>query len=264
MDIGTGKDLEEYNVNGEPIPYHLIDIKNPGEPYNIAAFQLDFIDAYTTITNRGRFPILCGGSGLYIETALKGQDFLGIPGDDDLRVTLEKLSDEALQTHYAKLPQPLQNQLQATTHRRKIRAIEIANFLAANPTWKPIQPPKMNGIIVGVNINRDKRRAKITKRLNDRLNNGMIDEVEFLLENYLTHQDLANYGLEYKWVGRYLKGEITKKQLAEQLMIGIHQFAKRQMTWFRRMEKKGYTIHWVDAELPLQQKTKEVLKLIIR
>ena len=262
MDIGTGKDLHEYQLDGVPIPYHLIDIKEPGYKYNIAEFQENFVSAFHAIRERNRTPILCGGSGLYIETALRGNSYLGIPSNDEIWSTHNPLSDDDLEKVYEQIPDHIRINLNALTRQRKIRAIEIAAFLAENPNWKPFALPKIQPLIVGVDIDRDLRREKITRRLSERMNNGLIEEVQQLLVTKLCHDDLAYYGLEYKWVGKYLKGEIRKKELFEQLNIAIHQFAKRQMTWFRRMEKNGYVIHWVNAEDSLDTKASKILNLL--
>lgn len=262
MDIGTGKDLEEYIVNGTPIEYHLIDIKDPGYKYNIAEFQQDFNAAFLAISQKGKRPILCGGSGLYLDTALYGNSFLGIPSDDDLWKELKSLSPDAVEKMYLALPASLKMQLSAETLPRKIRAIEIHRFLDLNPEWENNVHININSLVIGIKIDREIRRQKISNRLAFRLENGLIEEVESLLENELTHEDLEYYGLEYKWVGKYILGEIDKKTLFERLEIAIHQFAKRQMTWFRRMEKNGTNIHWIDANLSIENKLAEINQLI--
>ena len=263
MDIGTGKDLEEYEIDGKQIPYHLIDIREPGYRYNIAEYQLDFINAFNSIREKGHFPILCGGSGLYIETALRGHSFLGIPSDSENVVQLEALTDKELDAEFEGVLPELKEVLSADTRIRKIRAIEISNFLKQNPDWKPaVELPELQPLIIGVDIDRDLRREKITRRLKFRLENGLIEEVEFLLKNHLSAADLEYYGLEYKWVGLYLSGKINKETLFERLNIAIHQFAKRQMTWYRRMEKNGYDIRWIEAKEPPEQKVQAVLNLL--
>lgn len=262
MDIGTGKDLDEYSINNQKIPYHLIDIKEPGYKYNIAEFQHDFIASFNSIEQRNKLPILCGGSGLYIETALRGNSFLGIPTDENLWSRLKEVTEVELEAEYQNIDPAIQVKLNALTKARRIRAIEIANYLEAYPNWKPTALPKLNPLIIGVEIDRDLRRDKITRRLSDRMNNGLIEEVEDLLANGLSHSDLAYYGLEYKWIGKYLKGEITKHILFESLNIAIHQFAKRQMTWFRRMEKNNYDIQWVRAEDSLKDKLQTIHGLL--
>jgi tRNA dimethylallyltransferase len=261
MDIGTGKDIEEYEVNGVKVPYHLIDIRDPGYKYNIAEFQLDFLKVMPEIHERANVPILCGGSGLYIESALKGNSYLGIPMNKDKVDELEQLSEEDLNKMFRQINPEIQQNLNNETKRRTIRAIIVDEFLKANPDFKTVEIPAFHNTIIGIDIDRDKRREKITNRLSYRLNNGMIEEVEWLLENYLTYEDLEYYGLEYKWVGQYLKKEISKKELFFGLNTAIHQFAKRQMTWFRRMEKNGFKINWVPADLSLEEKTAEVIRL---
>lgn len=263
MNIGTGKDLYEYSVEGKSIPYHLIDIKEPGYKYNISEFQKDFSTAFHQIQANEHMPILCGGSGLYIETALHGNTYLGIPSNEEIWQHYKTAEEAELEQAYQNLSENIKGNLNALTRPRKIRAIEIGAYLDENPDWKPVKPPKLNPLIIGVKIDRDERRAKITSRLSYRMNHGLIEEVETLLNGQLTHADLAYYGLEYKWVGKYLKQEISKRELFEQLNIAIHQFAKRQMTWFRRMEKNGYVIHWVDANTILPEKLKVIQRLIV-
>jgi tRNA dimethylallyltransferase len=262
MDIGSGKDIDEYTVNGKPIPYHLIDIRDAGYKYNIWEFQQDFLGAFKAIMDRNKQPILCGGSGLYIETALNGNAFLGIPPNDKLRNDLKTLNAEALEDLWNKLPKDLKQKLDNSTVKRMIRSIEINEYLMTHPNWIPPTYPDFNNVIIGVDIDRELRRKKITNRLSFRLNNGMYEEVENLLKDGLTFDDLAYYGLEYKWIGNYLKGNITKKEMFEGLNVAIHQFAKRQMTWFRRMEKQGFEINWVNADLSLNDKVNFVKQLL--
>lgn len=260
MDIGTGKDLDEYKVKGIQIPYHLIDIKAPGYKYNIAEFQTDFIKAFNTVSANGNFPILCGGSGLYLETALSGNSFLGIPTNEQLWQDLKNVSEQNLEERYHAINPTVKKRLNAKTKQRKIRAIEISEFLKKNPNWKGTELPQLKPLIIGIDIDRELRRQKITKRLSERLNNGLIEEVQSLLQEGLNYEDLAYYGLEYKWLSDFLKGEISKRELFEGLNIAIHQFAKKQMTWFRRMEKQGYKIEWLDATNSLALKCDFVIK----
>ena len=263
MDIGTGKDLDEYTLDGVEIPYHLIDIRNPGYKYNIAEFQTDFITAFTDITARSKMPILCGGSGLYLETALRGHSYLGIPSNPELTTVLKSLSDEALEKEYAAIIPRVKQSLNSETRPRKIRAIEISEYLKENPDWEPVKVPNLNALIIGVDIDRELRRNKITNRLSYRMNHGLIEEVEDLLKaGDVSYEDLEYYGLEYKWVGAYLKGEVDKKTLFERLNIAIHQFAKRQMTWYRRMEKVGFEINWINTEDSMDSKVDQVLALM--
>ena len=264
MDIGTGKDIEEYNVEGTPIPYHLIDIKDAGYKYNIWEYQTDFLNALNSIQNKKAQPILCGGSGLYIETALSGNTFLGIPNNDDIRNETRELSYESLLKLWEGIPDTLKDKLDNSTDKRIIRALEISKYLKENTKWQEPVYPEFESLIIGVDINRDLRRDKITKRLSFRLNNGLIEEVEALLEGGLTYEDLSYYGLEYKWVCEYLDSKIGKKELFEGLNTAIHQFSKRQMTWFRRMEKQGYKINWIDSQLALEEKINIVNSLLIK
>jgi tRNA dimethylallyltransferase len=261
MDIGTGKDLAEYVVNGKQIPYHLIDIKEPGYRYNIAEFQEDFLKIYSQIKLRNHLPILCGGSGLYLETALRGNSFLGIASDPALYERMKEVPLAEIEKEIDLLPKEITSKLGIQTWHRKIRAIEIGRFLKDNPTWKPIENPGFNEVIIGMDISREARRDKITKRLCERLENGLLEEVENLLKNHLNFDDLEYYGLEYKWIGLYLKKEISREALFEGLNIAIHQFAKRQMTWFRKMEADGYDIHWIDVNLPLAERVQLVREL---
>jgi tRNA dimethylallyltransferase len=262
MDIGTGKDLEEYQINGTQIPYHLIDIRDAGYKYNIWEYQKDFLDAYHQIKTKKKQPILCGGSGLYIETALKGNAFLGIPPNEVLRQQLNTLTQNELLQEWTKIPKHLKSILDSNTPKRMIRGLEIYDYIKTHPEWEAPNYPKFKSVIIGLDINRDLRREKITKRLSERLNNGMYDEVKSLLNDGLTYEDLSYYGLEYKWIGNYLKGDLTKKEMFDGLNIAIHQFAKRQMTWFRRMEKQGFKIEWLNAELPLKEKLNLVKRII--
>ena len=261
MDIGTGKDLSEYTINGKSIPYHLIDIKDPGYRYNIAEFQEDFLRVFSEIKSRKHLPILCGGSGLYLETALRGNSFLGIASDPALYEHMKTIPMPEIEKELNELPHEILSKLGVQTWHRKIRAIEIGRFLKANPTWKPVENPGFNEVIIGMDITREARRDKITKRLKDRLEHGLLEEVEQLLKQHMTFDDLEYYGLEYKWLGLYLQKKITKEELFEGLNIAIHQFAKRQMTWFRKMKGDGYKIHWIDVSLPLEERVQFVKEL---
>ena len=259
MDIGTGKDIEEYTINGNDISYHLIDIREPGYKYNIWEYQTDFINAYNGIVENNRVPILCGGSGLYIETALRGNSFTGIDSNTDLRNELSELSKIEIMDRWENIDASLKLKLNNNTISRAIRAIEIDDFIKRNPGWVEPVYPTINYTIFGIDIEREKRRSKITERLSYRLNHGLIEEVETLVNGGLSFSDLDYYGLEYKWVGQYLQNKINKKELFEGLNIAIHQFAKRQMTWFRRMEKQGYRIIWLDEKEPMDKKLNLIL-----
>lgn len=262
MDIGTGKDLDEYQVDGQSVPFHLIDIKDPGYRYNIAEFHHDFLEVYQEIQKRGKLPILCGGSGLYVETVLKGHSFLGIPADHNWQNEFLKESDEKIEEEFHQIPDELKAKLPATTRRRKVRAIEIHNFLKLNQDWQASDMKMDDFVIIGTEVDRDTRRERITRRLRYRLDHGMIEEVQKLLDQGVSHDDLEYYGLEYKWVSQYLRGTLNKKELFEGLNIAIHQFAKRQMTWFRKMERDGYDIHWINMNLSEEDQIQMIAGLI--
>lgn len=260
MDIGTGKDLADYVVDGKPIPYHLIDIRNAGEQYNIFEYQHDFHKAYADIVSRGVQPILCGGSGLYIESVLKGYRLLEVPENPALR---ESLKDKSLAelTEILKGFKTLHNSTDVDTAKRAIRAIEIETYYAENGAKANDYEP-IDSLIIGVEIDRDARRRRITERLKARLDAGMVDEIRGLIDSGVASDSLKYYGLEYKFVTQYVTGELTYSEMFSGLEIAIHQFAKRQMTWLRGMEKRGLTIHWIDYAMPDEDKCAETLKLI--
>ena len=269
MDIGTGKDLADYTVIADnhhptPITYHLIDICEPGTKYNLFQYQQDFFDAYQDIQSRGAVPILCGGTGLYIEAVLKGYKLSPVPQNPELRQQLEgKSLDELTQmltVLKAKTGSNMHNKTDVDSCQRAIRAIEIETYNLENPVPRRELPP-VDSLIIGVNIDREARREKITRRLKARLEEGMIDEVKRLLDEGIPADDLIYYGLEYKFVTEYIIGKTTYDEMFTLLEIAIHQFAKRQMTWFRGMERRGFTIHWIDALQPMETKVNEILKL---
>ena len=268
MDIGTGKDLADYTItnNREPItiPYHLIDIAEPGTKYNLFQYQQDFFDAYNNIIGRGKTPILCGGTGLYIEAVLKGYQLSPVPQNPELRQRLEGKSLEELTQILtelkAKTGSNMHNKTDVDSCQRAIRAIEIEEYNLHTPTPKRELPP-IDSLIIGVNIDREARREKITRRLKARLEEGMIEEVKGLLAEEIPAEDLIYYGLEYKFVTEYLVGKTTYDEMFQRLEIAIHQFAKRQMTWFRGMERRGFTIHWIDALMPMDEKVQQILAL---
>lgn len=260
MDIGTGKDLADYMVNGKQIPYHLIDIREAGGKYNIFEFQSDFHKAYNGIKNKGLTPILCGGSGLYVESVLRGYSLVDVPVNPELRTKYETFSLEEL-TNVLAGYKNLHNKTDVDTVRRAIRAIEIEEYKKNNPL-EYNEFPKLNSLIIGVDIDRDLRREKISNRLRARLEEGMIEEVKSIMESGVSSEDLIYYGLEYKYVTQYVIGEISKEEMIEKLEIAIHQFAKRQMTWFRGMEKRGLQIHWLDSLLPMEEKMDRIKQLI--
>lgn len=247
MDIGTGKDLAEY---GE-IPYHLIDIAPAGSKYNLYRFLDDYAAAREAIERRGRLPLLCGGTGMYLEAALNSLRLPQVPENLELRASLADKSLPELTDILAAM-KPLHNTTDVDTCKRAIRAIEIQRYYADHPELAAdVKPVKVsNALIVGINIDRENRRRRISDRLRQRLDSGMIDEVKSLLDSGVAPEDLIYYGLEYKFVTQYLIGELSRSQMVEQLEIAIHQFAKRQMTWFRGMERRGFTINWLDWDMP--------------
>ncbi len=261
MDIGTGKDLSDY---GE-VPYHLIDICEPGTKYNLFQYQQDFFDAYEDIRRRGVQPILCGGTGLYIEAVLKGYHLSPVPQNQPLRDSLEGRSldelTEMLRELKAKSGSVMHNTTDVDSCQRAIRAIEIETYNLEHPMPLRELPP-IPSTIIGVNIDRELRREKITRRLKARLDEGMIDEVRQLLDSGIPADDLIYYGLEYKFLTEHIIGRLTFDEMFRQLEIAIHQFAKRQMTWFRGMERRGFTIHWIDATLPTEKKVEQILDLV--
>ena len=263
MDLGTGKDLADYEVDGQQIPYHLIDIAEPGTKYNVFQYQQDFLQAYQDIRSRGKMPILCGGSGLYLEAILKGYRLLDVPQNPALRASLESKSLAEL-TEILKTYKTLHNTTDVDTAKRAIRAIEIEEYYAqadAGNLDVECDFPKLNSLVIGVNIDRELRRKKITRRLKQRLDEGMVDEVRKLLAEGIPAEDLIYYGLEYKYLTLYAVGKLSYDEMFSQLEIAIHQFAKRQMTWFRGMERRGFIIHWIDATLPMEDKIQAILKL---
>ena len=260
MDLGTGKDLVDYVVDGRPVPYHLIDIVEPGYKYNVFEYQRDFLKAYEEITSRGKLPILCGGTGMYIESVLKGYRLLPVPENPELRASLEGKSLEEL-THILEGYKKLHNSTDVDTAKRAIRAIEIEEYYKQQPP-EYREFPSLKSLIVGVDIDRELRREKITRRLKQRLDEGMVEEVRGLLEEGIPAENLIYYGLEYKFLTQYAIGELTFDEMFHQLETAIHQFAKRQMTWFRGMERRGFKIHWLDATLPMDVKTEQIINLI--
>ena len=260
MDLGTGKDLDDYNVNGRQIPYHLIDIVEPGYKYNVFEYQRDFLEAYRQIQEKGKLPILCGGTGMYIESILKGYRLLPVPENPTLRASLEgKPLDELTQilSTYKKL----HNSTDVDTPKRAIRAIEIEEYYRQQPVEER-EFPTLKSLIVGIDIDRELRREKISRRLKQRLEEGMIEEVRALMDEGISPEDLIYYGLEYKFLTMHVTGQLTYEEMFLQLETAIHQFAKRQMTWFRGMERRGFTIHWLDAEMDNPKKIQRIIDLM--
>lgn len=264
MTIGTGKDLGDYRQGDRLIPYHLIDICEPGTKYNLFQYQQDFHLIYNNIVARGVRPILCGGTGLYIESVLKGYALSPVPQNQALR---DELADKSL----AELTEMLEdlkrrnhsvmhNRTDVDTAQRAIRAIEIETYNLEHPTDNRTLPP-IDSVIIGVDINREERRRKITQRLKQRLEEGMVDEIRQLLDRGIAPENLIYYGLEYKFVTEYVIGKTSYEEMFRQLEIAIHQFAKRQMTWFRGMERRGFTIHWIDALDPMDSKVAQIMDI---
>lgn len=260
MDLGTGKDLADYVVDGYRVPYHLIDIAEPGYKYNVFEFQRDFLKAYEDMRSRGLLPVLCGGTGMYLESVLEGYRLLPVPENLELR---EKLAGKSLEELTAILAsyKKLHNTTDVDTAKRAIRAIEIEEYYLHQPV-EAREFPDIRSLIIGVDIDRDLRREKISRRLKQRLDEGMVDEVRALIDGGIHPDDLIYYGLEYKYLTLYVTGQMAYDEMYHQLEIAIHQFAKRQMTWFRGMERRGFTIHWIDATRPMEEKVNEIIGLL--
>ena len=260
MDIGTGKDLADYLVEGRQIPYHLIDIAEAGEKYNLFQYQQDFWHTYYNIIGRGNMPVLCGGTGLYIESVLKSYKMVPVPENEALRERLGKYSLEQL-TEILKGYKTLHNTTDVDTPKRAIRAIEIQEYYRQNNIQER-EFPRVKSLTIGVDIDRELRRKKITDRLHKRLEEeNMVQEVQRLLEK-VAPEDLIYYGLEYKYLTLHCIGQLSYDEMVRQLEIAIHQFAKRQMTWFRGMERRGIQINWIDAMLPMEEKVNRILELM--
>lgn len=260
MDIGTGKDLSEYAYQGRQIPHHLIDIVEAGYEYNVFEFQRDFLKAYEQIEQNGTFPILCGGTGMYIESVLKGYKLINVPENEVLREGLELKSDLELEEILENF-KALHNTTDVSDRDRLLRAIEIQTYYDDNPDIDT-SFPEINTIILGLDFDRRVVRSRITDRLEERLKGGMIEEVEDLLAQGVSAEKLKFYGLEYRFVTQYLSDEISYDEMSRRLNTAIHQFAKRQMTWFRRMEKQGFEIHWLNGNLTHEQKMMELMPLL--
>ena len=265
MDIGTGKDLDDYQVGERQIPYHLIDICEPGTRYNLFRYQEDFARAYSDIIARGCIPVLCGGTGLYIEAVLGAYSLSPVPQNQQLRDELQGLSLEQLTSMLENLKRQngdkMHNNTDVDTAQRAIRAIEIETYKLEHPAEER-EFPAIQSTIFGVNIDRDERRKRITHRLRQRLEHGMVEEVRQLIDSGVAPENLIYYGLEYKYVTEYVIGTISYEEMFTRLEIAIHQFAKRQMTWFRGMERRGFNIHWIDATLPLNEKVSLIERVV--
>jgi tRNA dimethylallyltransferase len=259
MDIGTGKDLSDYEIKGRHIPYHLIDIRDAGEKYTLFHYQQDFHRVFRDIADRKKIPILCGGTGLYMESVLKGYRLLDVPENPALRASLSRKTLEEL-TEILASYKKMHNSTDTDTKKRAIRAIEIADYQAKQQAEELTFDP-IDSLIIGIDIDRELRRQNISSRLKKRLDEGLIDEVKQLLQSGVTVEDLLYYGLEYKFVTLYVIDSLSYDEMFAQLETAIHQFAKRQMTWFRGMERRGFAIHWIDAALPLDDKVGKCLEL---
>ena len=262
MNLGTGKDYDDYKVDGSFVPCHLIDIADPGYKYNVFEYQRDFNKVYTNLRSRKIFPVVCGGSGMYADSIISGYKMVEVPPDSGLRAELEKKSLEELREILSTY-KSLHNITDIDTKKRVIRAIEIEHFNSNRLSKKNIFP-KLNPLIVGVLFDRDTRRNRISERLRLRLEAGMVDEVRQLIDNGVDTDTLLYYGLEYKYITLYLTSRLTYEKMFTDLEIAIHQFAKRQMTWFRGMEKRGTVIHWIDGNLVLEEKVEQVIALLKR
>jgi len=252
MNLGTGKDYEDYIVDGQQIPYHLVDIADPGEEYNLFRYQQDFLKAFNDISSRNKTPLICGGTGLYLEAVLTGYKLAETPKDETLRTFLASKTQEELNDFLASL-RPLHNTTDTLDRERTIRAIEVATYANENEQ-NPASFPEIHPVVFGVRYERKALRERITQRLRERLENGMIAEVAELIQQGITHEKLAYYGLEYRYISEHLAGKISFDEMFKLLNTAIHQFAKRQMTWFRRMERKGLKIHWLQGEMSMEEK----------
>jgi len=260
LNLGTGKDYADYIVDGEKVPCHLIDISEPGIQYNVYEYQKDFVPVFEDILSRKRTPILCGGSGLYIEAVIQGYKLIHVPVNQPLRDEMEQKSLEELITILAGYKN-IHNNSNIENKKRAIRAIEISDYYAHHPEID-FSYPEIKPLLIGIRFDRASERMRITERLDQRLNAGMIEEVKALLKSGITADQLIYYGLEYKFLTRYIVGEITYKDMFSGLNTAIHQFAKRQMTWFRRMELQGMKIHWMDGYLGMEEKMERIGGLI--
>jgi len=259
MDLGTGKDLNEYIVCGKPIPYHLINIANPGEKYHVFRYKQDFYSAYEKVIQNNAVPVLCGGSGMYIEAILRNYNLLEVPENTELREELEKFTLEELTQKLAQYKK-LHNKTDVDTKKRAIRAIEIEEYYKQHHLNSPTYP-SLNSLTIGLDIDREIRRQKITQRLKQRIDEGMIDEVRNLLQQGISADDLIYYGLEYKYITEYLLGYYSFETFFIKLETAIHQFAKRQMTYFRGMQRRGIAIHWLNASDDIHENVSKIIRL---
>ncbi|MDX1285160.1 MAG: tRNA (adenosine(37)-N6)-dimethylallyltransferase MiaA [Draconibacterium sp.] len=261
MDLGTGKDYEDYFVDDIEIPSHLVDIEDAGVHYNVYRFQTDFIKVFNDVQLRQKFPVLCGGSGLYLEAVLKNYRLIEVPPNKELRQELEGKTLDELTEILKNLKPKLHNHTDVETDRRAVRAIEIEKYYAENPQLDS-EMPNIESLNIGIDFDREIRRQRISKRLKQRLEEGMLEEVQKLLDSGLSPEQLIYYGLEYKFLTLHLTGDLSYDEMFKKLEIAIHQFAKRQMTWFRGMEKRGTKINWINGHLPMEEKVDEIISLL--
>jgi tRNA dimethylallyltransferase len=260
MNLGTGKDYADYQINGTQVPFHLIDIADPGYKYNVFEYQRDFIKVYKELKKRKVFPVVCGGSGMYADSIITGYKMFEVPPDSGLRIELEKKSIEELREILSMLKN-LHNSTDLDTKKRVIRAIEIEHSRRSKGNQHS-EFPEIRALLIGVMFDRDTRRKRISERLKNRLDSGMLDEVKNLIDRGISTDTLIYYGLEYKFITLYLTGKTSYSEMVKDLEIAIHQFAKRQMTWFRGMERRGIKINWVDGLLPMEDKLAKVMELL--
>ena len=260
MDLGTGKDLGEYTYQGSEVPYRLIDIVDAGYKYNVFEYQRDFLKAFEDLRAQGQLPVMCGGTGMYLESVLRGYRLVEVPENKELR---EALADKSLEELTAMLSsyKQLHNTTDVDTCKRAIRAIEIEEYYRANDV-SIREFPEIKSLTIGLDVSRELRRERITRRLHERLAEGMVDEVRGILASGVAPEDLIYYGLEYKYLTLYVIGELTYDEMVSQLEIAIHQFAKRQMTYFRGMERRGVPINWLDASLSTEEKVEAIVRMI--
>ena len=260
MDLGTGKDLAEYRVEGREVPYHLIDIVDAGYKYNVFEYQRDFLKVYEDLRDKGQLPVLCGGTGMYLESVLRGYRLVEVPENKELRASLENKSLDEL-TEMLRGYKQLHNTTDVDTCKRAIRAIEIEEYYRANDV-SIREFPEIKSLTIGLDVSRELRRERISRRLRERLDQGMVDEVRGILDSGVAPEDLIYYGLEYKYLTMYVIGQLTYDEMVSQLEIAIHQFSKRQMTYFRGMERRGVPIHWINAELSTEEKVEQIYQLL--
>jgi len=260
MNLGTGKDYADYQVDGVMVPCHLLDIADPGYKYNVFEYQRDFKKVYSDMKKRKKFPVVCGGSGMYADSIITGYKMYEVPPDSGLRIELEKKSMEELKEILATFKN-LHNTTDIDTRKRVIRAIEIEHSSTISRK-QGSEFPKIRPLLIGILYNRDIRRSRISERLKQRLHSGMVDEVKHLIDEGIKTETLIYYGLEYKFITLYLTGKLSYEEMTRDLEIAIHQFAKRQMTWFRGMERKGIKINWIDGELPVKEKVEKAIELL--